>query len=341
MINMEDFPKCIICGIKGEEIYRDLEDRNFNVEGKFDLKRCPSCGLIWIDPRPRLEDVHKCFENFFCSHLNETGSNPESGPTALLKSFLRENVFCGHYGYRHLHKKHVFCKLGHFVSGAPVLGSKIIYDLGARFPHFKANGLIIDIGCGVGEYLKIMQGIGWNILGVEPGPVAVGILKNKGVPVLKGAFQDVSIKDSTADQITMYHVLEHMQDPISAIEKCFRILKDGGRLIVNMPNADSLGHRVFTKHWFPLEPPRHMFIFSPKSVFILFNKSSFKKFRIITLPKTAKYIYDRSVLISKNGKISVDNITSQKGWRKFALKESLLCRLGRNCGEEIQIVAIK
>lgn len=341
MINMENFPRCIFCGTEGKETYRGLEDRVFDIGGRFNLKRCLSCGLIWFDPRPRAEDIHKCYKNYFASFINETSSNFGSGPAASLKNFLRENVFCGHYGFRHLHKDHVFCRLGHFVAGIPVLGSKIIYDLGERFPHFKADGLIIDVGCGGGEYLKIMQGIGWNILGVEQDPIAAGILENKGIPILKGTFQDVSIKDSTADQITMYHVMEHMQDPVSAIEKCFRILKDGGKLIVNMPNADSLGHEVFAEHWFPLDPPRHMFIFSPKSVSILFSKSPFKKFRITTLSRTAKYIYDRSVLIRKNGRSVLGHITSQKGWRKFAVKESLLCRLGRNCGEEIQIVAIK
>lgn len=341
MIRWEDFPKCIFCGTEGKEVYHGLKDRSFNVEGKFNIKRCFSCGLMWLDPRPMAEDIHKCYENYFDHHVNETGSGTRGGLPALLKSFLRENVFCGHYGCRHLHKNHVFCKLGHLLAGTPILGSKIIYDLGARFPHFRPGGFIIDVGCGGGEYLKIMQGIGYNVLGVEPHPAAAGILENKGIPVLKGAFQDVGIKDSTADQITMHQVLEHMQDPIFAIEKCFRILKDGGSLITHMPNVDSLGHRVFTEDWFPLDPPRHMFVFSPKSVSILFSKSYFKKFRITTSSKNAKYIYDHSVLIEKNGKTNMGGVASQKGWRNFALKESLLCRAGRNCGEEIEIVAVK
>lgn len=340
-IRLEDFPKCIFCGTKGKETYRGLRDRLFGVAGEFNLKRCSSCGLMWLDPRPRLEDICKCYENYFYSHISEISSNPGSGLAASLKGFLRENVFCGHYGYRHLHKRHIFCKLGRFLAGMPVLGSKIIYDLGARFPYFKANGLIIDVGCGAGEYLKIMQEIGWNVLGVEPSPIAADILRDKGVPVLTGAFQDVDIKHPAADQITMYHVIEHMQDPVSAIEKCFRILKDGGRLIINMPNADSLGHRVFTENWLPLDPPRHMFVFSPKSVSILFSKSQFKKFCITTLSKTAQYIYNRSVLIGRNGKVRLDDAPPQKDRRKFAMKESLLCRLGRDCGEEIQIIAIK
>jgi len=341
MINLEEFPKCIVCGIKGEELYTDLKDRVFGIEQRFNFKRCAVCGLIWLDPRPKTEDIYKCYTNYFHTERHETESGLGGKPLALLKGFLRKNVFCGHYGYRHLHKRHLFCGFGHLLANIPVLGSRIIYDLGERFAYFNPGGLIIDVGCGKGEYLQIMQEIGWNVLGIELDPISAGLSEKKGVPVLRGTFPEVMIEDSVADQVTMYHVIEHLPDPISAIEKCFRILKVGGRLILNMPNAGSLGHSIFNKNWVPLDPPRHFFTFSAKSISAIFGKSSFKNFRIKTLPKTAKYVYDKSVSIRKKGIVDFGDAASQDGWRGFVLKELLLCRLGRERGEEIQVVAVK
>ena len=97
------------------------------------------------------------------------------------------------------------------------------------------------------------------------------------------------------------------------------------------PNADSLGHKVFQRNYFHLDPPRHLFIFSPQSISMLFQKSPFKNFYFKTTPSPAKCIYDNSAKDSPSW--------VKRFW--FALKEAMLCSLGNNCGEEIELVAVK
>ena len=334
-LRLEEFPRCIICGICGEQIYEQIEDRRFNVAGKFNFSLCPACGLLWLDPRPVISDLHKCYRS--PSQSDDIKSHNEKHPhtiITLLKDYFRKNVFCGAYGYRHLHPRHILCRLGKALTKIPFFSSKAIYGLGPLFPHFQngPDSLIVDIGCGSkAEYLKIMKNLGWKVLGIDTDRNAVKKVKDNGIPIFSGTLEQARLPDAVADQITMMHVIEHLPDPLNTIDESFRILKKGGRLVVRTPNADSLGHKVFQRNYFHLDPPRHLFIFSPQSISMLFQKSPFKNFYFKTTPSPAKCIYDNSV---KRRKSRVGRI-----W--FALKESFFCFLGNNCGEEIELVAVK
>ncbi|MDD5679710.1 MAG: class I SAM-dependent methyltransferase [Candidatus Omnitrophica bacterium] len=339
-IKMEAFPDCIICGIHGEGIYNGLVDNFCGVKGEFSISRCPKCGLLWLNPRPSADDVDKCYGSNYFTH--EGDFNYKRGPLAPLKDAVRGAILCGKYGYRHLHKKHVLCRAGKLLSKIPAVASKATYGMESLFPFFKTSGFIVDIGCGSGEYLEIMQRLGWSVLGVEPDLIAAGVAEKNGIPVFKGTLKEAGLEASSADQIVMRHVIEHVPDPLDTINECFRILKKGGRLIIRTPNAGSLSHEVFKRNCLILEAPRHMFVFSPKTARRIFEKSPFKEFSVTTSAKTAECIYDHSVLISKaNGTLDMKNKTPQKGRFWFALKESFLCRCGQERGEEIEIIAVK
>jgi SAM-dependent methyltransferase len=202
--------------------------------------------------------------------------------------------------------------------------------------------LLIDIGCGRGDYLKRMKDLGWNVLGIEPDPASVVLAKKRGIPVVNGTLDEARLPEDTADQITMQHVIEHLPDPATAIHECFRLLRKGGRLVIYTPNNESLGSRVFQRSWLSLDPPRHLFVFSSRSMASLLKKSSFRKWSIHTVPVSAAKIYDNSFLISEYLKIDGNiSVLPQRGRTTFAAKEALLCRLGMPYGEEIESIAYR
>lgn len=345
-VRMEAFPLCILCGAQGEPLYRDLTDRLFGVPGFFQVKQCIGCRLVWLDPRPIPEDLSKCYEKYYThSEIPPEEKEPPHRPFTSVRDALRVAVLCGYFGYRHLHDRHILCRIGPLMAKIPFLRYRAVYDdLRERFPHYhkRPDNLLIDIGCGRGDYLKRMKDLGWNVLGIEPDPVSAALAKKRGIPVVNGTLEEARLPEGAADQITMQHVIEHLSDPTAAIHECFRLLRKGGRLVINTPNNESLGHRIFGTSWLHLDPPRHLFIFSPRSVAFLLQKSSFQNMSIHTVSVSAAKIFDHSLIISKQSKIDGNMpVLPQRGRTTFAAKETLLCRLGMPYGEEVKAIAFR
>jgi len=345
MIISEKFPRCIICKETGDLLYESLEDRLLGgIDGKFNLRRCLSCGLLWLDPQPKAGQISELYANFYMA--NEIIMDPliyQRRLFASLRDILRESIICGYYGYRHIHAKHLLCRFATLLAKNPILRSRAIYGLDEFFPFYKnnPNALIVDIGCGKGDYLEMMQHMGWKVLGIEPYSVIAGITENKGIPIFKGTLSEARLPDSFADQVTMNHVIEHLHDPISELKECLRILKPAGRLVIRTPNTDSLGHRIFNKHWLALEVPRHLYLFSFNSLYKILKGLPSRNFYLKTLTSRSKICYDKSMIISKLGKIDLKKVKPQWGRYWFALKESVSCYFDRKLGEEIEAVVIK
>jgi SAM-dependent methyltransferase len=335
----------MLCAIPGKQLYEGLIDRLLGVPGTFNLKRCQSCGLLWLDPMPIAPDILKYYEGNYVSCGDKTVSEGASKRRlfAGLRDFVRALIIYGYYGYQHLAKRKVYVIMGRVLGLWPFLRSRAIYGLGELLPFYQDNpqALIVDVGCGRGDYLKLMRDLGWKVLGIELNPVVANITRNKGIPVFQGTLNDAKLTEGSADFVTLSHVIEHLPEPLMVIDEVFRILKNCGKLVIHTPNAQSLCHQVFRKNSYHLDPPRHLFIFSPKSIKLLFERSKFKKFTIKTLTRAARTSFDNSVVIAREGKSYIGGIKPQKGRFIFALRESMLCHLGKPRGEEIELVAQK
>lgn len=342
-LEMDANPHCYLCGKAGEILYQDLKDRLFGVTGQFNIKSCKTCELLWIDPRPSIKDIPKCYEKYY-THEDPIEVQQYSNKRSLgsLRDNLRNIILCGFYGYKQLHSQHHFCWLGPALANIPIMKRRATFDLRERFIPYNnhENRLILDIGCGRGDYLKRMKDLGWNVLGIEPDPVSAQLAKSKGINIFNGPLEKAGLEEESADQITMQHVLEHLIDPLVYLKECHRILKKGGRLVIYTPNLNSLGHRIFRQSWRGLEPPRHLYVFSTRSLKSLFDKSLFKRYQIGTSPHLAKQIYDNSVNISTHGNVN-SNASPQQGRTLFGMLERVICLFGVRCGEEMKAVAWK
>lgn len=340
---MENVAQCIICGNPGVLIYQEMRDSRFDTEGLFSIKKCKSCDLLWLDPRPTPPEIKKYYRDFCAVFSAKYSMGYERRFLGFSRQALREAIICGYYGYRHVHNNHVLCRLGNLLGKIPLLRSRAAYSLGEAFPIYShdASGLILDVGCGDGNYLEMLQKLGLKVMGIENENTAVSISRKKGIPVFEGTLKEAKLADCSVDQVTMLHVIEHLFDPFEEINECFRILRTKGRLIIHTPNAGSLGRSLFQKNWYHLDPPRHLFVFSPKSIRLILKKSNFRKFQLKTLTNRSTTTFDNSAIIAKKGRLEKKGINPQRGRYLFALKESALVHLGRECGEEIELVAVK
>lgn len=343
-IRMKSVEYCILCGAEGERMYSGLHDKLLTVEGAFGHRRCNRCELLWMDPQPIEEDIGKCYEEYF-THIEEPPyvSQVETSIIQRLKNAIRTNILCGHYGYKHLHQRHIFCGAGTFLRHIPIMGAAAAYGWGNLMPHYDdvRESLVVDIGPGRGEYIEKLRRLGCNAIGVESDKMTCAMLKKKGVPVVSATLESACLASESVAFISMQHVIEHLPDSLRTIDECYRVLKPGGKLVVRTPNCISLGHKVFGSDWFALEAPRHLYIFSPRSIRLLSKKSRFMTCHVKTLCSTAKTIYDDSLIITKCKSLHGITITPQSGRHWFAFREHMLMAMGMPYGEELEAVLTK
>jgi 2-polyprenyl-3-methyl-5-hydroxy-6-metoxy-1,4-benzoquinol methylase len=93
----------------------------------------------------------------------------------------------------------------------------------------------LDFGCGQGGLSQLLQGIAETAHAMELQPLARKNLNSKGIRCVS-AFDE--LEDESYDLITMFHVFEHLSEPLGILEECFKKLKKGGRLILEVPHGN-------------------------------------------------------------------------------------------------------
>lgn len=133
------------------------------------------------------------------------------------------------------------------------------------------KGSVLDIGCGVGDYLLQARKVGWSIQGVEPSEDARKIAyKRLGFTPLMPA-ETSSLPDASFDVITMWHVLEHVDDLRWQVAEIQRLLKPGGRLVLALPNYLSFDCQYYKEYWAAWDVPRHLNHFHISSLEYIFK----------------------------------------------------------------------
>jgi SAM-dependent methyltransferase len=126
-------------------------------------------------------------------------------------------------------------------------------------------GRALDVGCGTGDFLAMLRDTGWDVTGTEwSAGAAAQASARHGLNVLVGELDSLSLPSARYDVVMMWHVLEHLPDPVGVLKECARILAPSGFLVVATPNAESLALRVFRRYWYHLDAPRHVSLWSPR-----------------------------------------------------------------------------
>lgn len=127
---------------------------------------------------------------------------------------------------------------------------------------------ILDIGAGTGEFLKLAFDQGWKVSGVEPNKKARTFAKSKKIALVSSMEE---IEDRKFDVVTLWHVLEHLPDLETALEKIEGFLKPNGTLVIAVPNFNSFDANYYKKFWAAYDVPRHLWHFSRESMHKLFS----------------------------------------------------------------------
>ena len=100
---------------------------------------------------------------------------------------------------------------------------------------------LLDVGCGTGSLLKRAQKLGFVVEGVEIcEPLAMDTADRVGCPVHREVLSRLTLAKDQFDVITLYDVIEHLQEPMKDLRVVYDVLKPGGILFLLCPNEDAL-----------------------------------------------------------------------------------------------------
>ena len=240
--------KCPFCESEKTQIHLWLKDEFLSKE-EFQIFECFKCGLLFTEPRPDKNKIGEYYksEEYYSHQENKKGFIPR-----IYECVKAVN----------LRKK---CKIA---------------------TENLAKGKVLDIGCGVGDFLHKMETLGWETTGIEPSEEAREIAKKRMKASLYTPDDINQLPDESFDLITMWHVLEHVEDLKTEVSHLERMLKPGGRLVLALPNFKSHDAEYYKEKWAAYDAPRHLNHFCKKSISNLFKNSKLKPI------KTGKLIWD-------------------------------------------------
>jgi len=123
---------------------------------------------------------------------------------------------------------------------------------GARPP-----GRLLDVGAGRGRFVAQARAAGWDADGIEPSLRGVTGARALGVELQQAGIDEATVPAGSLDAATLWHVLEHLDDPRAALQRIAGWLRPGGLLVIGVPNLASVQARAGGARWFHLDVPRH------------------------------------------------------------------------------------
>lgn len=307
---------CYVCGGNGAVIYQNCVDYLFGAPGKWSFRKCQaaSCGHIWLDPRPTVNEISKVYQTYYTHTAQDMYL---TGWLKFLRTVLHKISLIGLYRERKYYKR--------------------MYLNDAQLGH------LLEVGCGNGKRLNRLRKLGWTVTGQEIDPVAgEGVIKNLGIAVHVGPLESMNLADQY-DVILMSHVIEHIHDPVALLSTCYRLLKHDGTLIVLTPNTGSYGHRKFGAGWRGLEPPRHLHLFTPSNLTQVIQKAGFECLQVRTTPIGAFAIGQNSLVSRDVVKNQHRSITFRDVFRGFWFQifARMMYIFDQQSGEECLVIAKK
>ncbi|MBC8226588.1 MAG: class I SAM-dependent methyltransferase [Gammaproteobacteria bacterium] len=182
---------------------------------------------------------------------------------------------------------------------------------------YKKKGSLLDIGCGIGWFLEVAMS-NFDVKGVEISDSLRGYLKkNKDIDSFK--YID-DIPDNSADVITGFDLIEHVEDPSSLLKSIYRILKPQGICLLFTPNVNSIGFKLLKQKSSLLCPPEHLYYFSEETISKYAEKAEFNILKVWTRGIDIGDVYAEQ--LSLNNLALADFLNENQNWIQHSIDEA-------------------
>jgi len=133
------------------------------------------------------------------------------------------------------------------------------------------GGRVLDAGAGRGRLVEALRRAGYAARGIEPSERGVASAAALGRPVARAGIEEHS--DAGLDAVVLWHVLEHLDEPLGALRRVASWLRPGGVALVGVPNLASAQARLAGEGWLHLDAPRHRLHLTPRGLGALLRRA--------------------------------------------------------------------
>lgn len=229
-------PVCLLCGSEGNLFYKNCKDWEYFIPEKFDFYRCKNCNFLFAHPLPIREEIPNLYPRTYHNF---------SQPMDLISRFLLDRYYNHHV---------TLCR-------------RYLKERNASF---------LEIGSASGRLLEYLREAGYNnVQGIEISKDGFEASQKKGLKVFCGTLEEFNSADKF-DMVYMSHVIEHVIDPVATVMRLRHLLKPGGVLYIETPNANSPDARLWRKDWGLIHYPRHFYLFDQFSLRRMLEQAGFK-----------------------------------------------------------------
>ncbi len=201
--------------------------KDYTVSGEtFNIVKCENCQLLFTNPRPVVEDI---------------------------AGYYKSDEYISHHNKSQSLSDALYKLVRNFTLKAKV---NLISKYGKK-------GSLLDIGCGTGFFLQQAHKSGWKVKGVEPNETARKQAISNDIQV------ETDLKEYSGqqfDNITLWHVLEHVYDLNQFIEELKNSLTDDGTIFIAVPNSKSFDAQHYKEDWAAYDLPRHLYHFDQHTI---------------------------------------------------------------------------
>jgi SAM-dependent methyltransferase len=245
---------CIICGnTEGNKIF-SIKELQLGFNETFHYQLCKNCGSM------QLTDPPADFSRYY--------------PNEDYYSFKMEMKELKKPGYlQQVKSDHILYEKNKLLGSLLSIGYKIPEQYSwVKNTKVQPEDSILDVGCGNGSLLTQLFKMGFtNLTGIDP-------FLNEGhdYGAIKIYKKELHELNENFDLIMMHHSLEHMFDPLKALQKAFSLLNKNRYLLVRIPVMGNYGWQHYKTYWCGLDAPRHIFIPSEKGMKMLAAAAGFE-----------------------------------------------------------------
>ena len=257
---------CCVCGIDDADQIGAGEDFEYRTtDDCFTAVKCRSCSLVYLNPRPTLADMETIYPADYHAF-----------------DFSEED-----YGLVHKIRSRLEAK-------------RLLQYCGP----LQNDARILDVGCGDGFHLRLLQEFGnktWQLEGVDLDRRAIVAAERSGLKVHFGSVESLDLEANRYDLVFMIQTIEHVERPDEILSAVSRLIKPGGRIVIVTDNTDSVDFGLFKKgYWGGYHFPRHLNLFNKKSLSKLAQKAGLSVASLTTIVSPVNWVYSiHNALVDK------------------------------------------